>query len=1006
MNFLVNIYAIIANIAKTKYKGSNNMLVEKEQILKAKSKLGEKNADIIAEVLNLEKYDAVNKKALCPWHLEDTPSFIYNPKTFGFHCFRGDTGVITKQGVFRIDSLLDKEIEVINGNGEWEKTRFHFCGEQQIYKLELTSRCKGKTLYTTGEHDWIVRSKTKKVPTKNLKKGYRLSSTWVPMQDGLKPSVEGMQHGFIYGDGYLNRRNVKQRQNVYYARICTEDKLCFCKSVFSQIFPPPKSELESIPGCSLGCVKVKAATDLKKVPQLNSSLEYLYGFLIGLFVADGNRSDETAIFSSSKLKDLTAIRNICTIVGIPTYSISSQTRDESSNMGLIHLDHKQTMYTLRMVKSAVTQDFYFGNKRMISPNTYSSHLGYKVVSVEKTSETSPVYCCETSTQSFVLEDFILTGNCFGCSKNTDIIDAYMHTGLTYLEALQKLFELAKMPISFGEKGVQTKYQYKYPHEEPLNGKELVYKYLKQRGISEETVDRCDVRQDKNGNIVFNYYDTNDVLCLVKYRPSHKIDKSKGEIKSWCQKGADTTPLLFNMNRVNVNQPLVVTEGEGDALAAIEAGYTNTVSVPFGANNYSWIEENFDWLEQFDSIIICSDNDEAGIKMQKECVFRLGSWRTKFIDIPPSYRDEKTGKEYAMKDLNHVLYYAGKQAVLDLIHNAKDSPVDSVADFSDITNIDLDEIDGVETGIPELDKKLMKLFYGTFTIVTGVNGSGKSSFLSQLVCNAIDSDKNAFLYSGELPNFQSKNWINYILAGQRNVKEYHSNGATFWKVTPEAQRQMNDYYKGRLFIYKDGFDHKVDSLLKSMEDTTRKYGCKLHIIDNLTSVNLEANEQNKFQKQEEFVTRLIDFAKKYNVAVLLVVHPHKIEQMRRLNKMDIQGISAIIDLAHRILSLYRVTNEDKRGVPSKKGKGWYKEPIPYDVLCDVLKDRLLGFEGSTAGLYYDRPSRRFFTDEKSLDKRYGWDTGKYTDALPFPPPQLNKEAEDEVYGQITKAGEAQ
>lgn len=574
--------------------------------------------------------------------------------------------------------------------------------------------------------------------------------------------------------------------------------------------------------------------------------------------------------------------------------------------------------------------------------------------------------------------------------------------MTYLEALQKLFEEAKMSVSFGEKGVKTKYQYRYPKEEPLNDKEHVYTYLAQRHISKDTVDAVDVREDGHGNIVFNYYDTNDVLCLVKYRPSHKIDKANGEIKAWCQKDADTTPLLFNMNRVNTTSPLLICEGEIDCMAAIEAGFTNAVSVPLGANNYGWIEENFDWLEQFESIIICSDNDEAGIKMQKECVFRLGSWRTKVVGIPLFHYDAEQDKRFPMKDLNHVLYYEGKDAVLELIHNAKDTPVDSVSDFSDITNIDLDQIDGIKTGIPELDKRLMKLFYGTFTIVTGVNGSGKSSFLSQLICNAIDEDKNAFLYSGELPNFQSKNWINYILAGQRNVREYSFNGATYWKVTPEAQKAMNEYYRGRLFIYKDGYDHKVDSILKSMEDSTRKYGCKLHIIDNLTSVNLEANEQNKYQKQEEFVTRLIDFAKKYNVAVLLVVHPHKIEQMRRLNKMDIQGISAIIDLAHRILSLYRVTQEDRRGVPNKRG-GWYKEPIKFDVLCDILKDRLLGFEGSSAGLYYDKPSRRFFVDEESLDKRYGWDNEEYAGALPFPPPQLYQQDEEEIYGHISGEG---
>ena len=184
----------------------------------------------------------------------------------------------------------------------------------------------------------------------------------------------------------------------------------------------------------------------------------------------------------------------------------------------------------------------------------------------------------------------------------------------------------------------------------------------------------------------------------------------------------------------------------------------------------------------------------------------------------------------------------------------------------------------------------------------------------------------------------------------------------------------------------------------MEDTTRKYGVKLHIIDNLTSVNLECNDNNKYQRQEEFVTQLIDFAKKYNVTVCLVVHPHKIETMRRLTKMDIQGISAIIDLAHRIISLYRVTPEDKAGVPKQNGHGWYKEPIKYDVLCDILKDRMLGYEGSSVGLFYDKPSRRFFESAVDLDRQYKWDTGKYDSDLPYPPMQLYDTSE-EVFGRI-------
>ena len=185
------------------------------------------------------------------------------------------------------------------------------------------------------------------------------------------------------------------------------------------------------------------------------------------------------------------------------------------------------------------------------------------------------------------------------------------------------------------------------------------------------------------------------------------------------------------------------------------------------------------------------------------------------------------------------------------------------------------------------------------------------------------------------------------------------------------------------------------MMKTMEDVVRKNGVKLLILDNLTALNLENNDTNKYEKQAELVANLIAFAKKYNVITMLVVHPHKIETMRRLSKMDIQGISAIIDLAHRILSLYRVSDSEKKGKPKSNGKGWEKEPVRCDVICDILKDRLLGYEGG-AEMYYDKPSKRFFTNEIDLDFKYKWDKTDYSSPLPFPPEQLNND-EDEVFG---------
>lgn len=613
----------------------------------------------------------------------------------------------------------------------------------------------------------------------------------------------------------------------------------------------------------------------------------------------------------------------------------------------------------------------------------------KELGIENFDERNLKCCCpfhEEKTPSFIWNKKTGRFHCFGsCGQSYDIIDVFMKMGMTYIEALQKLFEYADMKVPFGEHHAKTEYNYRYPHEEPLNGKELVYAYLAKRKISKETADYLDIRQDRHGNCVLNYYDTNDTLTMVKYRPSHRV--KKGEAKNWVQKDSDSKPLLFNMNRINIDKPLLITSGELDCAAAIEAGWMNAVSIPLGDQNTHWVECCFDWLSQFKEIIICPDNDESGAKYCKGIVPRLGSWRTKVAVVPAD-----------CKDINECLYRHGKDATLHMILEAKDTPVDSVVDFADIESVDLTEVDGIETGIDGLDAKLMKLFNGTVTILTGINGSGKTSFLSQLACNAMDEGKNVFMYSGEMPAYQTQSWCTSIFAGQRNMKECRSEKATYWVVDKARRKEITEYYRGQLFIYKDGYDNKVSSILKTMEDVVRKYGCQLLIIDNLTAVNLEGSDENKYQRQADFVQQLINFAKTYQVVCLLVSHPHKLTEMRRLTKMDVQGVSAVIDLAHRIISLYRVSESDKQGEPNYRGDGYKKQPIPYDVLCDVLKDRMMGYENFSLGLYYDRPSRRFFTDRDSLDHRYAWDKKDYGDTpLPYGAPQLDQERD--VFGEI-------
>ena len=607
-------------------------------------------------------------------------------------------------------------------------------------------------------------------------------------------------------------------------------------------------------------------------------------------------------------------------------------------------------------------------------------------------------CCpfhQEDHASFIYNKKAFNFRCFGsCGRSYDILDVFMYKGATYAEACKKLFELAEMPYSFGELGVKTKRHYRYPHEVPCTDKSKVYAYFEQRKISRETLDALDVRQDSEGNAVFNYYDTNDVLTMVKYKPSHKVQH--GQAKCWCQQNSDTAPLLFNMNRINVNSPLLICEGEPDCLSAIEAGFKNAVSVPLGSSNLHWIDENLEWLDQFESIIICADNDDAGVKMQKECVPRLGSWRTKVVDIP-AIPIGNTGR--VTKDLNEILYVCGKDKVLELILDAKDSPVPSVADLSDVEPTEYEDVDGVTTGLKAIDDELMRLFFGTLTIVSGQPGSGKSSLLTQLACNSLDNDIGTWLFSGELPNGVEKSWFNYIFAGPRNITDAISRrGNPYKKISTTTLAEINKTYKGRWHIYRDDYDNVLDKLIASMTDTVRKYGTRCLILDNFMCIDTGTSEE-ELRSQTDTIKKLIEFAKKYQVAVILVCHPRKMDAGTNVGIYDIAGTSNIVNLAHRTIGLRRVTDAERENAAKYSEKR--RQLLKYDVIVTIVKDRMFGRQNIDVGLYYDPASRRFFGDMDEYDRRFSWDKKEYKEPLPLPPQLLAEEraSEDEAFGAV-------
>ena len=581
-------------------------------------------------------------------------------------------------------------------------------------------------------------------------------------------------------------------------------------------------------------------------------------------------------------------------------------------------------------------------------------------------ETSKSCSCpwhKDKTPSFIWNPKNNSAHCFSCGRNYGIIDLYLAQGMSYLEAVKKLFKQVDIEYNFSNKDIQD-FSYRYPKREHSD-RANVEKYLGLRGISTKTLDYADVQSDIYGNVAFHYYNSNDILMTVKYRLGRKFNKEKDHNKCWSQKDSDFAPLLFNMNRIDPAKPLLVVEGEIDCLSVIEAGYSNVVSIPNGCANSQWIQYNWEWLEQFDKIILWFDSDEAGIKARNDILYRLGTWRTYYIEINP---EDTTPNGARIKDANEVLYFKGKDRVLQYINKPLEIPVENVSDLSKAEDFDIEHAEGLYTGIKELDDQIYKLTFGTLNIITGKSGEGKSVFVNQVaICQAVQQGYDVFVFSGELPAPILRNWVETNMIGREYITMKDGHVRVF---NPEQRKLMQNWYSGKVLVYDDDYNTTATALLNKMEELARKCGTKVFLIDNLMMIDLECNEESRLQAEKEFVNKLIFFAKKYNVLVFLVAHPRKTGEIR-VTKEDIAGSGNIVNLAHMVFSVHRYTAKEKEGETNTRNqyiKG--KEPIPEDSCVEVLKNRITGIL-PLVKLYFDYPSYRFYKKPSELWFRYGW-----------------------------------
>ena len=562
--------------------------------------------------------------------------------------------------------------------------------------------------------------------------------------------------------------------------------------------------------------------------------------------------------------------------------------------------------------------------------------------------------------------------CFGCGKRYDIIDHYMNfENKTYQQAIQKLCESQGCEYTPPPKSKDEYFKgYHYPVEVDCENRKRAEKYLLKRHISLNTMNYANIKEDAEGNIVFEYRDTNNVLLNVKYRQPNAI--KKGQTKMWFQKGSSNCPSLFMKQKIDTSKPLIICEGEIDCLSVIESGETNTVSVPFGSQGMDWIDFNWEWLESIEKIIIWADDDVPGKKMTDECISRLGNFRCYIVKIPEEIKkqlQEAKDKKIISNDCgdaNNILITCGKNAVISLINSAEGVPSKRLKDLMrDVEEVDVQSLPRITTGYKELDKRIYGNFLPCFNIITGYTGAGKSTVSTQMsIISPIENGHKVMVFSGELSDGQLKSWIMKPLAGRNHMVVWKNKGQPDgYSVSFQAKQAINKFYEDKIRYYDDDedFDTSARTLLEEMEYAYKRHGVKFFLIDNLMCVDLvgiSKDESSEWALQKMFIKKLLMFTNKYGVNTTLIIHPKKPNQHKERNAYELHGASEVGNFCHRLFWVVQLI-DDKDGCAAQ---------------IELLKDRPGSKQGSKCRFYYDPPTMRLYSDEEELNKRYSWEQG--------------------------------
>ena len=457
-----------------------------------------------------------------------------------------------------------------------------------------------------------------------------------------------------------------------------------------------------------------------------------------------------------------------------------------------------------------------------------------------------------------------------------------------------------------------------------------YSALPVRALTEETCRKFDYRISKYKKSpvqVANYRDTNGSIVAQKIRDVDKNFSILGDAKKMT---------LYGQHLWNSGKKLVVCEGEIDAMSVsqVQNHKWATVSLPNGCQSgKKALVKAWDYLQQFEEIILFFDQDEAGQQAAKECAEALPIGKAKIAKL--SY-----------KDANEALVANQPQAIINAIWQAKEYRPDGIVSSNDLrsTISEHDVASTITYPWSKLNDLTRGIRPGELVTLCAGSGVGKSTMIRELAYHLHKNGSTVGLLMLEESNKRTLQGL-VGLELRKNIT-----------IDPEAATKEEieggfDALFGEKPIYL--FDHfgstALDIIVNRIQFMVRGMGCTHVFLDHISILvsGLTGKVADERRLIDDIMTTLRKLVQELNIGLVLVSHlkrpanggGHEAGSKVRLS--ELRGSHSLAQLADMCIGLQvdsEEPNADKRQLV-------------------LLKNRYTGEVGFAGNVKYNRHTGR-------------------------------------------------